>query len=169
MLTPDRSHVATTNPTHPPPPSAGVASTAASVSNTTDRAANMADAAAIRIGEKIVEAGQTVGEQLPDTIAKPAQPVREEDKSDLRKMAESGWEQVSIAAKGVASAGVTVGGALSESAHRAVEHNFGKEAESVAQGKSVHPTQDCMSCLISLRRHPRQKWTRSLICLFVRA
>ena len=60
--------------------------------------------------------------------------MAEHDKSDLRKIAEDGWTQVTIAAKGIASAAVTVGTAASESAHRAVENNFGKEHDKVAQG-----------------------------------
>jgi hypothetical protein len=72
---------------------------------------------------------------LPDSIAKPASPVPESEKSDFRKIAEGGWEQVTIAAKGVGQAAVTVGTAVSGSAHKAVEHNFGKEAEGVAQGE----------------------------------
>ena len=54
-------------------------------------------------------------------------------------MAETNWQQVTIAAQAVAKAGFTVGGALSESAHRAVEHSFGKEADKVAQGEYGDP------------------------------
>ncbi len=52
-------------------------------------------------------------------------------------MAEDALHQAKLAAEGVAKAGVAVGGAFSESAHRAVEHNFGKEADKVAQGMSM--------------------------------
>jgi hypothetical protein len=50
-------------------------------------------------------------------------------------LAEEGWTQATVAAKGLATAATTVAGAVSQSAHRAVEHNYGKEADGVAQGK----------------------------------
>ena len=98
---------------------------------------------------------------MPDSIAKPAEPVKEEDKGDFRKMAEQGWQQATIAAKGIASAAVTVGTALSENAHKAVEHNFGKEAEGVAQSESA--------VLAALRRTDRQTWDRPVPMWALRA
>jgi putative N-acetylmannosamine-6-phosphate epimerase len=80
------------------------------------------------------EAGKSIGSRLPDAIVKPVQPVPEAEKTDLRKIAEGGWQQVAAAAKGVAGAAMVVGGAVSGTAHTAVEHNFGKEADVVAQG-----------------------------------
>ncbi|WWD22344.1 hypothetical protein CI109_106835 [Kwoniella shandongensis] len=126
-------HVATTHPEHPAPPSANVASTAHSLNETTSSLATSTESGATKIGNVIHEGGKKLGSYLPDSIAKSAEPVPEADKSDFRKLAEGGWEQVTIAAKGIASAATTVGGAVSVSAHKAVEHNFGKEAENVAQ------------------------------------
>jgi hypothetical protein len=78
------------------------------------------------------EGGQALGSQLPDSLAKPAEPVAEWEKGDIRKTAESGWEQVTIAAKGAADAAVRVGSAVSENAHRAIEN---KQVDQVAQGE----------------------------------
>jgi len=83
------------------------------------------------------DVGKTIGSKLPETVTKPIQPIPEGEKSDFRKIAEGGWTQVAAAAKGVVGAAVVVGGAVSGASHRAVEHNFGKEAEGVAQGKSM--------------------------------
>ncbi|KAK8845398.1 hypothetical protein IAR55_006111 [Kwoniella newhampshirensis] len=126
-------HVATTNPEHPAPPTSNVADKAHSLETTTSSLADTAESGAQKVGSMIHEGGKKLGGYLPDSIAKSAEPVPEGDKSDFRKMAEGGWEQVTIAAKGIASAATTVGGAVSVSAHKAVEHNFGKEAEGVAQ------------------------------------
>ncbi|KAK1926229.1 senescence-associated protein-domain-containing protein [Papiliotrema laurentii] len=126
-------HIHTTHPTHPTPPSDQVISNAAVANARTAGIAEQAEQAAQRFGEAIHEGGQKVGAQLPDSIARPATQPAEGDKSDFRKLAEEGWTQVSIAAKGIASATVTVAGSVSENAHRAVEHNFGRQADKVAQ------------------------------------
>lgn len=129
-------HIETTNPTHPDPPSSELASQAHTLNTSTTTLSTNAETGSTKIGEYVHEAGKTVGSYLPDSIAKAAEPVKEEDKSDFRKIAADSWSNLTIAAKGMANAGLTVGGALSESAHRAVEHNFGKEADKVAQGES---------------------------------
>ncbi|ORY25173.1 senescence-associated protein-domain-containing protein [Naematelia encephala] len=126
-------HITETDPVHPPAPSGSVENAAASTRSATNTIAEVAESGALKVGELIHEGGKKAGAYLPDSIAKSAEPVAEADKSDYRKMAEGGWEQVTIAAKGIASATEEVATALSENAHRAVEHNFGKEAEGVAQ------------------------------------
>ncbi|KAK4683455.1 hypothetical protein P7C73_g6808, partial [Tremellales sp. Uapishka_1] len=126
-------HIATTDPTHPAPPSDAVAANAKSASSATHTISEYAASTASAIGSTIHSAGKAIGDQLPDSVAKPAEPVADADKTEIRRLAEDGWEQISLAAKGVANAAITVGGAVSENAHKAVEHNFGKKAESVAQ------------------------------------
>ena len=133
------SHIATTDPTHPPPPSEELAARTHSLNTSTATLADATDSGANAVGDFIHQAGKTIGSQLPDSIAKASETPKEEDKSDIRKMAETNWQQVTIAAQAVAKAGFTVGGALSESAHRAVEHSFGKEADKVAQGEYGDP------------------------------
>ncbi|WVF66439.1 hypothetical protein IAT40_001179 [Kwoniella sp. CBS 6097] len=126
-------HVHNTNPEHPAPPSDITKERASTINSATSDLADSAESGAQTVGTYIHDTGKSIGEKLPDSLAKKSEPVKEEDKSDFRKLAEGGWEQVTIAAKGVAEAATTVGGAISGSAHRAVEHNFGKEAEGVAQ------------------------------------
>lgn len=108
--------------------------------SSTTTLANSAESGATTVGAYIHQAGKAIGTQLPDSIAKAADEPNEGEKSESRKMAEDGWQQVTVAAQGVVKAGMTVGGALSESAHKAVEHNFGKEADKVAQGESKNST-----------------------------
>jgi hypothetical protein len=133
-------HVATTNPTHPAPPSDQVIATAAIANARTAGLAEKAEQGAVKVGEYIHDAGVKIGQQLPDSIAKPATGDTGE-KGEFRKLAEDGWTQISIAAKGIASAAGTVAGSVSENAHKAVEHNFGKQAEKVAQGElSISPS-----------------------------
>lgn len=126
-------HVTKTDPSHPAPPSDAVASSAHTANTRTASIASSAESISLKIGSAINEGGKKVGSLLPDYIAKPSQPVEESEKGDIRKVAEQGWFQIAAVAKGVASAATTVGGALSKNAHRAVEHNFGEKAESVAQ------------------------------------
>ncbi|WVQ80422.1 hypothetical protein IAT38_002527 [Cryptococcus sp. DSM 104549] len=126
-------HVAQTDPEQPAPPSATTANAARSLNLNTASVASAADSGATYVGESVHSGGATAGSYLPDSIAQPAQPVAQKDKSEFRKFAEDGWEQVSFAAKGVASAATTVGGALSGNSHKAVGHNFGPEADGVAQ------------------------------------
>ena len=76
-----------------------------------------------------------LGEKLPDSIAKKAEPVPEHEKSDMRKNAESTWGQAQIAGKGIYDAAATLAMNVSENAHRTVDHNFGKEADAVAKGE----------------------------------
>lgn len=127
-------HVATTNPTHPAPPSDQVIAGAAIANARTAGIAESAEKGAVKIGDYTHEAGKKLGEQLPDSIAKPALNDNGE-KSEFRKLAEDAWAQTTIAAKGIASAAGTVAGSVSTNAHKAVEHNFGKQAEKVAQGE----------------------------------
>jgi len=131
-------HVQSTNPTHPAPPSNEVISGAAIANARTAGLAERAEAAAKQFGNAVHEGGKKLGAQLPDSIVKPASaaPTPEADKGELRKVAEEGWNQLTIAAKGLASAAGTVAGSVSGSAHKAVEHNFGKQADKVAQGES---------------------------------
>lgn len=125
----------TTNPTHPAPPSDEVASRAKQLKSTTGSIAESASSGAQRVGQFVHDAGQRAGEHLPESVRKLADPVPEQEKGEFRKLAEEGWTQATFAAKGIATAATTVAGAVSQNAHRAVEHNYGKEAESVAQGK----------------------------------
>lgn len=93
-----------------------------------------------QFGTYVQEGGKKIGDMLPEAITKPlATQTKEEDKSDFRKVAEEGWSQMTIAAKGIATAVGTVGAAVSDSTHRAVEHGFGKEADKVAQGGLCFP------------------------------
>ncbi|WWC58021.1 uncharacterized protein I303_100556 [Kwoniella dejecticola CBS 10117] len=126
-------HVARTNPEHPAPPSDLTKERAEAINHGTSQLAESVEEGANKVGSYVHDAAKSVGEKLPDSIAKSSEPVKEEDKGQYRKMAEEGWEQITIAAKGIAGAAMTVGSAASQSAHRAVEHNFGKEAEGVAQ------------------------------------
>jgi uncharacterized protein YoxC len=59
------------------------------------------------------------------------------DKGEFRKAAEAGWEQVTIAAKGMAEAVTTVGKSVTENAHKAIENQSGKQADQAAQGGSA--------------------------------
>ena len=118
-----------------------MASQARTLNSSTATLANAADSGAATVGEFLHEGAKQIGSAVPDSIVKPSEPVAEEDKSDLRKMAEDAYNQASIAAQGVVKATVTVGGALSESAHRTVEHNFGKEADGVARGEQTAQVQ----------------------------
>jgi hypothetical protein len=104
------------------------------VRNATARAAVTADEAAIAIGDKVHEGGKKLGESLPDELAKPSPAVQEGEKGEVRKIAEEGWHQATIAAKGLADAAATIGGSISSNAHKAIEHNYGTEADRVAQG-----------------------------------
>ncbi|WWD05932.1 hypothetical protein V865_004017 [Kwoniella europaea PYCC6329] len=126
-------HVARTNPEHPAPPSDLTKERASALELGSSRLADSVEEGAKNVGSYVHETAKSVGEKLPDSIAKSSESVKEEDKGQFRKLAEEGWEQVTIAAKGIAGAAITVGSAASQSAHRAVEHNFGKEAEGVAQ------------------------------------
>lgn len=126
-------HIAHTNPEKPAPPSETTANAARSAKETTDTFATKAEAASTVIGNTVHAGGSAAAAYLPDSV-RPGQPVKEEEKSNFRKMAEEGWEQVGFAAKGVVEAASSVGGAISGDSHKAIEHNFGKEAESVAQG-----------------------------------
>lgn len=129
-----RRHVASTDPEHPAPPSETTANAARSAKETTDTLSTKAEAASTVIGNTVHAGGSAAASYLPDSIRPGGRPAKEEEKSDFRKMAEDGWEQVGFAAKGVVEAASTVGGAISKNSHEAVEHNFGKEAEDVAQG-----------------------------------
>lgn len=127
-------HIASTDPEQPAPPSETTANAARSAKETTDTLSTKAEAASTVIGNTVHAGGSAAASYLPDSVRPGDQPVEEEEKSDFRKMAEEGWEQVGFAAKGVVEAASTVGGAISGNSHKAVEHNFGKEAEGVAQG-----------------------------------
>lgn len=128
-----KRHIATTNPTHPEPPSDELAARAKQMNQTTHSIAESAESGSQKVGEYVHDAGKKVANQLPDSVV---QPTPEEQKGDIRKLAETGWQQATFAAKGFAAAASTVAGAVSQNAHRAVEHNYGKEADSVAQGRS---------------------------------
>ncbi|KAL0243970.1 hypothetical protein I308_105233 [Cryptococcus tetragattii IND107] len=125
-------HIAHTNPEQPAPPSETTANAARAAKETTDTFATKAEAASTVIGNTVHAGGSAAASYLPDSV-RPGQPVKEEEKSNFRKMAEEGWEQVGFAAKGVVEAASSVGGAISGDSHKAIEHNFGKEAEGVAQ------------------------------------
>ncbi|GFZ50676.1 hypothetical protein JCM24511_08434 [Saitozyma sp. JCM 24511] len=122
----------TTEPKQVPPETAAQV---AALRNQSAVLSDRADQAAVQIGSKVHEGGQALGSQLPDSLAKPAEPVAEWEKGDIRKTAESGWEQVTIAAKGAADAAARVGSAVSENAHRAIENKYGKQVDQVAQGE----------------------------------
>lgn len=125
---------------HPPGkpvlPTAENAAKASAVRNTTAQAAVKADEIAEKIGDKIHEGGKKLGESLPDELAKPSPAVEQGQKGEARKLAEEGWHQATIAAKGLADAAATVGSSISGNAHKAIEHNYGTEADRVAQGES---------------------------------
>lgn len=131
---PRSSHIPgkTTEPKQVPPETAAQV---AALRNQSAVLSDRADQAAVQIGSKVHEGGQALGSQLPDSLAKPAEPVAEWEKGDIRKTAESGWEQVTIAAKGAADAAARVGSAVSENAHRAIENKYGKQVDQVAQGE----------------------------------
>ncbi|WRT63619.1 uncharacterized protein IL334_000542 [Kwoniella shivajii] len=126
-------HIAKTDPEHPAPPSDLTKERASALTDATHRLSESAESGANTVGSYVHDTAKSIGASLPDSIAKKSEPVKEEDKTEFRKLAEDGWEQITIAAKGIAGAATTVGTALSQSSHRAVEHNFGKEAEGVAQ------------------------------------
>jgi hypothetical protein len=92
------------------------------------------DAVAQKLGAR---KAQQSAHYLPESIQRLADPVPEQDKGELRKLAETGWTQATFAAKGLVGAATTIAGAVSQNAHRAVEHNFGKEADGVAQGRCL--------------------------------
>ena len=85
------------------------------------------------------DAGVKMGEKLPDELARPSPAVQQGEKGEARKLAEEGWHQATIAAKGLADAAATIGGSISGNAHKAIEHNYGTEADRVAQGMSLQP------------------------------
>jgi hypothetical protein len=122
----------TTEPKQVPPETAAKA---AALRDQSAVLSDRADQAAAQIGANVHEGGQALSSHLPDSLAKPAEPVAEWEKGDIRKTAESGWEQVTIAAKGAADAAVRVGSAVSENAHRAIENKYGKQVDQVAQGE----------------------------------
>ncbi|EIW67803.1 hypothetical protein TREMEDRAFT_69409 [Tremella mesenterica DSM 1558] len=126
-------HVDETNPEHPPPPSQKVTDAAGTMKSATATVAEYASAGAEAVGSFIHEGGKKLGALLPDQLAKPAPPVSEQEKSGARKIAEEEWEQITVAAEGIAGATTTVGEAMSQNAHKAVEHNFGEEADKVAK------------------------------------
>lgn len=128
-------HITTTNPTHPAPPSDEVAGRAKQLNQSTHSMADSVESGSQKVGETVHNAGARVAEHLPESVTKLAEPVPEGEKGDFRKLAEQGWQQATFAAKGVATAATTVAGAVSQNAHRAVEHNYGKEADSVAHGE----------------------------------
>lgn len=127
----------TTNPTHPAPPSDEVAARAKQLNSTTGSIADSASSGAQKLGGYVHDAGKSAAGYMPESVQKLGEPVPEQDKGEFRKLAEDGWTQATFAAKGIASAATTVAGAVSQNAHRAVEHNYGKEADAVAQGMSL--------------------------------
>ncbi|WVN87347.1 uncharacterized protein L203_102525 [Cryptococcus depauperatus CBS 7841] len=124
-------HISNSSPKHPASPPDATVDTARSLNQATSSMASGADAVATNIGDFAHSAGSAVASQLPENV-KPAQPS-EQQKSDLRKAAEDGWEQATLAARGVATAATALSGAISSSAHRAIGHNFGPKAEEVSQ------------------------------------
>jgi len=128
------NHVTTTTPlnTRKPPVEVVAGAYQANV-----KTAQFAEAASIKVnqmGTYVHEGGKKLGNILPESVAKSMQThTPEQDKSDFRKVAETGWSQFTHAAKGLATAVGTVGVAVSENTHKAVEHGFGKEADKVAQ------------------------------------
>lgn len=128
-------HVGSTPPNRNAVPSYDTAGKAAALRNSTAHLAAKAHSTGTDLGSRAHEAGKEVSAELPQGIQNLAQPTPEHEKSDIRKMADEGWEQVTIAAKGIAGAAGTIGSSLSVNAHRAVEHNFGKETDRVAQGE----------------------------------
>jgi hypothetical protein len=59
-------------------------------------------------------------------------------------MAEGSWTQMAIAAKGVVGAAGVVVDAVSGNTHKAMEHNFGSEADGVAKGESSASSQSIL-------------------------
>lgn len=130
-------HIVTTNPTHPEPPSDEVAARARSLNQSTNSIATSLESGATKVGQVVHDAGAKAADHLPESVTKLTDPVPEGEKGEFRKLAEDGWQQATFAAKGLAAAATTVAGAVSQNAHRAVEHNYGKEADGVAQGQST--------------------------------
>jgi hypothetical protein len=129
-------HISTTNPTHPAPPSEQLAANARQANSTTGSIAESADSGAKKVGQFVHDTASKSAHYLPESVQRLGDPVPEQDKGELRKLAETGWTQATFAAKGLVGAATTIAGAVSQNAHRAVEHNFGKEADGVAQGRS---------------------------------
>lgn len=98
--------------------------------------ADSVEAGSQKVGEVVHDAGKKAAQHLPESVTNLTEPVPQGEKGEFRKFAEEGWQQATFAAKGFASAATTVAGAVSQNAHRAVEHNYGKEADNVAQGES---------------------------------
>ena len=128
-------HISTTNPTHPAPPSEQVAANAKQLNSTTGSISESADTGAKKVGQFVHDKAHDYAHLLPESVQKLGDPVAEQDKGEFRKLAENGWTQATFAAKGLVGAATTIAGAVSQNAHRAVEHNFGKEADGVAQGE----------------------------------
>ncbi|ODN75920.1 hypothetical protein L202_05904 [Cryptococcus amylolentus CBS 6039] len=125
-------HVKTTEPGTTVEPTRGEVESAKSFSHTTSSIAASASDGATAVGNAVHSAGSSVASALPNS-AKIDRDLPEAEKWQIRKAAESGWEQVTFAAKGVAEAATTVGGAISSGGHQAIQHNAGKEADDVAQ------------------------------------
>ena len=106
-----------------------------------------------------------IGSQLPDSIAKSSEPVPESEKTDLRKDAESTWGQAQIAGKGIYNAAASLASNVSENVHRAVDHNFGKEADAVAKGELDVPLVR-MALMVACRYRPgrNQRRLRWIVC-----
>ena len=114
-----------------------MAARAKQLNQSTGSVADSTESGAAKLGQFVHDAGAKAANQLPESVTSLTDPVPESEKGDLRKMAEEGWQQATLAAKGIASAATTVAGAVSQSTHRTVEHNYGKEADGVAQGQST--------------------------------
>jgi hypothetical protein len=132
----------TTNPTHPAPPSEELAAQAKQLNSSTTSISNSAASGSAKVGQYVHDTAAKAAVHLPESVRKLTDPVPEQDKGDLRKLAEQSWTQATFAAKGLANAATTIAGAVSQSTHRAVEHNFGKEADGVAQGQSPLGAED---------------------------
>lgn len=127
-------HIGTAKPINPTLlPSPETAGRASGVRNATAHLAAKAEDTAVAIGHKVHEAGRELGQKLPEELRPSGKPTPEAEKGELRKLAEETWGQATVAAQGIAAAAVTVGKSLSDNTHRAVEHNFGKESDRVAQ------------------------------------
>ena len=114
-----------------------MAANAKQANSTTGSIAESADSGAKKVGQFVHDKAQQNAHYLPESIQRLGDPVAEQDKGELRKLAETGWTQATFAAKGLVGAATTIAGAVSQNAHRAVEHNFGKEADGVAQGRCL--------------------------------
>ncbi|WVQ76386.1 hypothetical protein IAR50_006052 [Cryptococcus sp. DSM 104548] len=125
-------HVATTERSLAVEPTQGEVESAKSFSHTTSSIAASASDGATSVGNAVHSAGSSAASALPDQ-AKVDPDLPEAEKWQVRKAAESGWEQLSFVAKGVAEAATTVGGAISTGGHQVLEHNSGKKADDVAQ------------------------------------